>query len=410
MRYMDLLEYKRDITIQKMGDALVNAARSNEEVNFTINDIMLNLEYGDPTKNKKYVVWLAKNYIAKKFRLEDTQRIHDALEKFEELKPRLPVEKRDIGRMDLHQLELMVDNITGGLEDYEEISIDGLRPREADNTEAGGVVMQDSKGDYVEVLYKGPLGLLVIPYRQDAACKFGSGTKWCTSAKKDNAFQHYNKQGPLFIWQDKTGKYQFHFESSQFMTSRDTPIPKNRMLDLLEIAPIKKLFTTKINQQLNQLKANNPPDIDRFELDAHPFGTQYWRLSDYLMDYGTDEQIKDFLKIVLNSSVWREFGTYVVRDMLWRRWPDYEAKTFNSVNNADDLPFGDRHWWNQYLEQLTRKHLPQEIFSEEEYEKFWGWHAYARLKDVRKRAGLAGDEWMKKVRHMDYPINTDLST
>ena len=61
-----------------------------------------------------------------------------------------------------------------------------------------------------EVLYNGPLGLLAIPKNKEAAQALGTGTKWCTSAKDNNMFDHYNTIGPLYIWKDKSGdKFQF---------------------------------------------------------------------------------------------------------------------------------------------------------------------------------------------------------
>jgi hypothetical protein len=44
-------------------------------------------------------------------------------------------------------------------------------------------------------------------------------------AAKDNMFSHYSNDGPLYVWRDKNGeKYQFHFETLQFMDAKDHPI------------------------------------------------------------------------------------------------------------------------------------------------------------------------------------------
>lgn len=62
------------------------------------------------------------------------------------------------------------------------------------------------------------------PQTRAASCYLGQGTKWCTIARKEeeNMFEHYNEQGPLYILQPKTQKYntekyQLHFESTPLM-------------------------------------------------------------------------------------------------------------------------------------------------------------------------------------------------
>lgn len=48
-------------------------------------------------------------------------------------------------------------------------------------------------------------------------------TRWCTAAKKDNMFDEYNKEGPLYIILHKptNRRWQFHLRGQQFMDERD---------------------------------------------------------------------------------------------------------------------------------------------------------------------------------------------
>jgi len=168
------------------------------------------LEEIDPTKHKQYVEWLARQYINKQFRLEDAGRINDALVKFENAKKRM--QQRDINKYTLHSLEDEIDKI---------YNVD-LETTDKETTGTTGTfpVVPNS-----EVLYNGPLGQLSIPKTEEASCELGKGTKWCTAAAKDNKFTHYNSDGPLYVWRDKSGaKYQFHFPDTQFMDARDQPI------------------------------------------------------------------------------------------------------------------------------------------------------------------------------------------
>ena len=73
-----------------------------------------------------------------------------------------------------------------------------------------------------------------IPKTFAASCKLGEGTSWCTAMSKDSSyFNQYSSDGPLYIIINKSNpkeKYQFHFESNQFMDKDDEPI---NIMDIL---------------------------------------------------------------------------------------------------------------------------------------------------------------------------------
>jgi hypothetical protein len=223
-----LFEYKRDITAQQLGPKLIQAGE--KEGITDVDKILAALEAMDPTTNKQYMVWLANQYIAQKFRLEDQPRIIDALTNFQTIKSRLP--QKDINRYDLHSLEDTVDRALGSELGSKEALSSGTFP-----------VVPNS-----EVLYNGPLGQLVIPKTKSASCKLGTGTKWCTAwrtaAKSDNFFTHYASDGPLYIWRDKDGsKYQFHFPRVQFKDSSNIDLsPKTINYFRTQHPVLKKLF------------------------------------------------------------------------------------------------------------------------------------------------------------------------
>ena len=78
-----------------------------------------------------------------------------------------------------------------------------------------------------EKVYEDNQWIIIIPHTQEAAIHYGSGTKWCTAAKHgNNMFDTYNDEGFLYINIDSLNnrKYQFHFESNQFMDENDRPI------------------------------------------------------------------------------------------------------------------------------------------------------------------------------------------
>jgi len=42
-------------------------------------------------------------------------------------------------------------------------------------------------------LYQSPYVEVVAPESEEASCRYGAGSKWCTAARQDNAFKHYTK-------------------------------------------------------------------------------------------------------------------------------------------------------------------------------------------------------------------------
>jgi hypothetical protein len=225
MKTYILLEYKRDITITKLGDKLVNAATRDQQQD--IDTIISALEQMDPTTNKQYVEWLARQYIKQQFRLEDYPRVNDVLVKFEQIKNKLA--QKDINQYTFRSLEEVIDK---------EFNVE-LKD-EVDDTDVPGV----------KNLYKGSLGRLDVPMTKEAAKLLGKGTKWCTAAEKNNMFNYYSEKGPLYVWRDKSGdKYQFHFETRQFMNSRDNPIPHDQFMLFRTKHPVLSKMFNKGEQQ-----------------------------------------------------------------------------------------------------------------------------------------------------------------
>ena len=78
-----------------------------------------------------------------------------------------------------------------------------------------------------EKVYEDDQWAIVIPHTKEAAILYGKHTKWCTAAERSgNMFDYYNNEGPLYINIDKVNnrKYQFHFESSQFMDEQNIDV------------------------------------------------------------------------------------------------------------------------------------------------------------------------------------------
>ena len=162
----------------------------------------------DPTPNHKYLDWILRQYIKQDFRREDGNRVVHTLEEFERYKAHLA--QKDINQYHhLSDLEDAIGAVNGAKSKRQEIK--AIKHDGAD-----------------KIFDRG--GVTVYKIKTEAAAKFyGAGTKWCTAADVNCRFNYYNKRGPLYIvfCKDLDGdpaKYQFHFESNQFMDEKDRSV------------------------------------------------------------------------------------------------------------------------------------------------------------------------------------------
>ena len=85
----------------------------------------------------------------------------------------------------------------------------------------------NSAASNIEVPYEDNEWKVIIPKSYDASCYWGNGTKWCTATRETSDwYERYSSEGPLYIIINKKtkDKYQFHFESDQFMDKNDIDI------------------------------------------------------------------------------------------------------------------------------------------------------------------------------------------
>jgi len=172
--------------------------------------VSLELENADPTPNKQYVQWLVKAYINGS-ELEDLySRGKDNLIKFELLKKKrlIKSEHADIGKLK-------------NLSDFEDAVEQYEIPEEEFTDKGQSEVIEDNEE------FKA-----IIPFDEKSACYYGQGTRWCTAAKNDNMFSHYDDMGDLIILIPKKPgykgeKYQIHNNPFIIMNEKDKEVPKS---------------------------------------------------------------------------------------------------------------------------------------------------------------------------------------
>jgi hypothetical protein len=204
----------------------------------------------------KYVQWMLKNFTmpkleyevgtpeykraAQEYRrlfIEDMDKINVDLLKFERFKSRLPEGERDIARYTPATLSLAVDEF--------KLTKDSKSAKEERITKENPFQYPGSKIEIVTPNWT----IVKIDENTDegknAGGYFGGyydtkdefdETNWCTSKLDGTYFSHYIKDGPYYVvlpntsteYGKKTGlpkeRYQFHFQSNQYMDRRDRGI------------------------------------------------------------------------------------------------------------------------------------------------------------------------------------------
>ena len=247
MRYSELLEYKRDITANNLGQQLLgrlendNSVDSDYDLDLSdeselqefISRKLEQIEDADPTPNKQYTEWLVRRYVDGSIvRFEDVLSTWaDLLNEFHRLKTRrlLPPELMDINKFkteqDLKQLHKSVLDIFNSTDEKVEVQ----------------------KGESTEILNNSEVRI-IIPDDEASACYYGQGTRWCTAAKNNNMFGGYSSHNhPLFILLPKNPthdgeKYQVHLLENEWMDEEDTEVGAQEVIERFSNTDLKSVF------------------------------------------------------------------------------------------------------------------------------------------------------------------------
>lgn len=324
-----LLEYKRDITARQYGPQLLTAIKDEntraifdmKAENVPIDVLLQFFEDNDPTKNNMYVLWMIKQYLDNNqlLRLEDFGVMKGELALYHKAKPRLPVEERDIGRMDYAQFENVVHKIKTG-EDFHDMSVEELK-----------------KNPDIDVIIATPQGVLAKPKTEKASCEMGKGTKWCTAATDGwNAYEEYDdnaKQlqdltgkfadGGLFIYWEYPGKkkYQLWYGyepeegqmNVQIMDAQDKPVSKEWITQRIKhpvVGPLFKAYADTMKLDLmHYIKYSEFRDRNSDDYDYDP--DDYIDFGDTILNYSK------FSGSSLNTG---------------KRWPEMEEAILERLN------------------------------------------------------------------------------
>ena len=217
----------------------------------------------------------------------------------------------------------------------------------------------------LEKVYEDNEWVVYVPHSHSAARRGGEGTHWCTASEDDFYYNMYSKQGPLYINVRKSdgAKFQFHFETMQFMDADDDPIG------------------------LNKIGLSN--GLAEFYTKANP-------LFKYLMKYDfVDEFINGFATVVLNNKY-----NFIDGDgnLLSQQWFDMTGDflegfaivqlygKYNFINTEGEIAF--KRWFDMAT-------------------SFFDGFAEVRLNDTYYKLDTEGNLTLKESHKLSVPLITE---
>ena len=155
----------------------------------------------------RYSVWIGNMYANGSIKLGDIPELKTALVTYDKNKSQLPNIK------DCRSLSELIEWV-------KDLSDDSKPVRKQSKAKAN-----------LEKVYEDNEWVVYVPHSHEAARRGGEGTHWCTASENDYCYNYYSEDGPLYINVRKSdgAKFQFHFESDQFMDADDGPVRLSRI-------------------------------------------------------------------------------------------------------------------------------------------------------------------------------------
>ena len=208
------------------------------------NESLTRLLMSDPTSVQnshgsfagRYGVWIANMYANGSIKLGDIPELNSALVTYDKNRSQLP-DIKGCGSL-------------GELIDWVKDLSDDFKP----------VRKQSNAKSNLEKVYEDGTWVVYVPHSHEASRRGGEGTHWCTASENPHYYNMYSKQGPLYINLRKSDntKFQFHFETRQFMDSNDNPV----RLSTIGLSNGITEFYSKINTMFKFLLRYD--DVDSF--------------------------------------------------------------------------------------------------------------------------------------------------
>ena len=252
----------------------------------TVESVFNRLMEADPDKGMN-CFWLMKQFKNKQFDINDIKNVRQIISKFLDNRISLPESDRSLEKYDYNELEELTKRWSNIIDI--DSSIDNSNPN-------------------VRVIYNGKYGKLSVPLNAEESCSLGSGTKWCTAAKRNNEFNAYD-QDLLYIWEDYLSKkkYQFYLARNEFKNAQNKDINPTLLEYYKNEHPILKQLFEQQNSISHIIKT--PPLAVKHAKDV--IKGRWYEAEPYIMKNGKHAYY--YAKDVIQDR-WKEAEPYIMKD------------------------------------------------------------------------------------------------
>lgn len=227
-----ILEAREDFIANSMGDKITQAYKKDNGQKPKFSTPLEIIQYLAKQTDANYIQWIARQYATGQFRLEDVNRIKNEIIEFNKVKPKL-INK------DLNSYKNLSALYTE-LEKFKDV-----------DTTSNNQKVQSIKMEGVKKIIDTPNFKVLQLLTKEAACYYGSGTKWCTAADVNNQFDYYNNLGTIYVIIAGDRKFQLHMETNQFTDERDLEIEENDIKYLSKYTEYKDFLNMLIKKYYN---------------------------------------------------------------------------------------------------------------------------------------------------------------
>lgn len=228
----------------------------------------------DPTKKKSMAQWVCKQWNNEKNTIIAALN-NGKLEKLFQYSKEHP----DVQLKNIPSVEEGIKMYVGEADDENADSVLGKSSEPYTYVKNLGEDVESSLANDFDIVYKDSDWIIAVPNTYEAACKLGEGMKWCTANAFGNGEDYYenylNKGGKYYVNFDLSKgqpgvvnkleypytRYQFHFESNQFMDSHDDPID----FDGIDLPDGAREFYEKEGYDLDEYGISDEEKYERYE-------------------------------------------------------------------------------------------------------------------------------------------------
>lgn len=227
----------------------------------------------DPTKKKSMTQWVCKQWDSEKNTI--IQALNNGkMEKLFQYSKDHP----DVQLKNIPSVEEGIKMYVGETDDENADSVLGKSSEPYTYVKNLGEDVESSLANDFDIVYKDSDWVIAVPNTYEAACKLGEGMKWCTANAFGNGEDYYenylNKGGKYYVNFDLSKgqpgvvnkleypytRYQFHFESNQFMDSHDDPVD----FDNIDLPDGAREFYEEEGYDLDEYGISDEEKLDRY--------------------------------------------------------------------------------------------------------------------------------------------------